>query len=237
MIKNFKNAFGKLSLLVGLFVFIIITCKNYTKEKSLMDVPYERIADHPIDEQFIERRSLRAMSGEDIEHEKLLSLFEASRWSPSSFNDQPWSFVYAHKDTPAWHAIFESLVDFNKSWAINAGALIVIASRTVFDPNSNAGKNGLGNQPSATHSFDTGAAWMSLALQGQSLGLVVHAMTGFDMEKAAKAIKLPENHVIEAIIAVGKPGPVTRLPNYLQEGEAIPSARKPITEFIHEGSF
>lgn len=237
MLNRFRNIFGKIAVLVGLFVFIVITCKNYTKEKSGMDMPRERKADHPIEAQFIERRSLRAMSGEPVSHQELMSLFEASRWAPSSFNDQPWEFIYAHKGTPAWNALFGSLVDFNKSWAINTGALIAILSRTTFDPASNAGRNGFGGKPSISHSFDTGAAWMSLALQGHALGLVIHAVTGFDMAEARAAIKAPEHYKLEAIIAVGKPGSVEQLPNYLQEGEEIPSQRKPVTEFIHEGSF
>jgi len=40
--------------------------------------------------------------------------------------------------------------------------------------------------------FDTGAAWMSLALQARKLGLYAHSMAGFDVEKAHKILGVPK---------------------------------------------
>ncbi|MCB1215573.1 MAG: nitroreductase family protein, partial [Deltaproteobacteria bacterium] len=39
---------------------------------------------------FYERWSPRSMSGELLDKEELMSLFEAARWAPSSYNNQPW---------------------------------------------------------------------------------------------------------------------------------------------------
>ena len=58
-------------------------------------------------------------------------------------------------------------------WARNAAALLLFVSKTTFDFNG---------QPSITHSFDTGAAWENLALQGWLKGYVVHGMQGFDSQ-------------------------------------------------------
>ena len=44
---------------------------------------------HPVDELFLDRWSPRAMSGERVSEEELMTLFEAARWAPSSYNNQP----------------------------------------------------------------------------------------------------------------------------------------------------
>lgn len=186
-----------------------------------------RKAEFPVDDVFINRNSPRAMSGEAISHEELLSLFEAARWSASCFNGQPWRFVYAKRDSVHWQRFIDCLVEFNQSWCKNAAALIVLVSKDDFEHN---------NQPNTHHTFDSGAAWQSLALQGSMNGLVVHGMAGFDKEKAAKAVHLPEGHTVEIMIAVGKPGPVDVLPEDMQEKEA-PSQRKPIRELVFDGEF
>jgi nitroreductase len=44
---------------------------------------------HPVHDLVRRRWSLRAFSGRAVEREKLLSVLEAARWAPSSFNAQP----------------------------------------------------------------------------------------------------------------------------------------------------
>ena len=186
----------------------------------------QRKADHQIDELFTKRSSPRAMSGEPVSREELFSLFEAARWAPSSYNNQPWRFVYALKNTPHWENLFNLLVDFNKGWCKNAGVLVVVVSKKTFDHN---------NKPARTHSFDTGAAWENLALQGTLKGWVVHGMEGFDYDKAHKELKIPDDHTIEAMFAVGKHGKKEDLPADIQKMEQL-NDRKKITEFIFEGT-
>ena len=47
---------------------------------------------HPVHEIIAERHSPRCFDGRSINPETLASLFEAARWAPSSFNEQPWRF-------------------------------------------------------------------------------------------------------------------------------------------------
>src|SRR6201984_3247440 len=74
-------------------------------------------ADSPIGSLFLDRWSPRAMSGEEITEEELLTLFEAARWAPSSYNNQPWRILHARRDTPHWPVFFNLLVEFNQGWA------------------------------------------------------------------------------------------------------------------------
>jgi nitroreductase len=187
----------------------------------------KRKARYPIDKLFLDRWSPRAMSGESIAEEELLLLFEAARWAPSSYNNQPWRMLYARRDTEHWSLFFDLLVEFNKTWAKNAAALIVFISKTTFDHNG---------EPAVTHSFDTGAAWENLALQASLKNLVVHGMQGFDYEKAKKALKIPDDFRVEAMAVIGKPGKKEDLPQGLQERET-PNDRRNLSEIAIEGSF
>jgi len=194
---------------------------------SKIDVTDYRKPDYDIDPLFIERWSPRAMSGEEIPESDLMSLFEAARWAPSSYNSQPWRFVYARRNTPHWETLFNLMIDFNKQWAGNAAALVAVISKTTFEHNG---------KPSRTHSFDTGAAWANLALQGARMGLVIHAMSGIDYNNAATSLGVPEGYSVEAMIAIGRPGDSGDLPGDMAESE-LPSGRKPVTDFVFEGKF
>jgi len=186
-----------------------------------------READHQIERIFVDRWSPRAMSGEEISREELMRLFEAARWAPSSFNAQQWRALYARRGTEHWQTFFDLLVDANKTWAKNAAVLVLFISRKFFDYN---------NEPSVTHSYDCGAAWENFALQGFQLGLVVHGMQGFDYERARAELRIPDEFQVEAMAAVGKPGPKEVLPEKLQARES-PNDRRKVAESIFEGPF
>ncbi len=191
-----------------------------------MNVKDYRKTQYDIDALFINRWSPRAMSGGEIDEAALMSLFEAARFAPSSNNNQPWRFVFARRNTPAWAVFFSLLAEGNQVWAKNAAALVVVVSKKTFD----SGK------PSITHSFDAGAAWMGIALMGTIKGLVVHGMQGFDYERARRELNVPDEFAVEAMIAIGQPGRKEELPVYLQERE-FPSSRKNLSEIVMEGQF
>ncbi len=186
-----------------------------------------RNAGHAVDQLFPDRWSPRALSGEPIAEEELMALFEAARWAPSSNNNQPWRILYARRESAHWPLFLDLLVDANRLWAQHAAALLVFISKTTFDHNG---------QPSITHSFDTGAAWQNLALQGFMKGLVVHGMQGFSYSRAKTELHIPDDFQVEAMAAIGRPGRIEDLPENLRQRE-IPSGRKALSEIVCEGSF
>ncbi len=119
------------------------------------------------------------------------------------------------------------MVEFNQGWTKNAAVLLVMISKNTFDHNG---------KPAHTHSYDTGSAWMSLALEGTSRGLVVHGMEGFDYDKARKVLGIPDDYTVEAMAAIGKRAPKETLAPELQKREA-PSPRRPLEEIIMKGKF
>jgi nitroreductase len=179
---------------------------------------------HPM---FPSRWSPRAMTGERLEQQELLTLLEAARWAPSCFNAQPWRFAWALKGSAGWQTLFDCLLEGNQRWADKAGALIAVISRTEYEHNG---------KPAPTHAFDAGAAWMSLALQARHLGLVAHGMQGFDSARLRSALAVPEVYFAPAVIAIGYPGNVEDLPDPLGDRE-VPSSRRPLSEIAYADSF
>jgi len=146
------------------------------------------------------------------------------KYQRTSNNNQPWRLLYARRNTEQWPLFFNLLTDSNKIWAKNSSILLLIVSKNTFD-------NG---QPSRTHSYDTGAAWENLALQGNLRGYVVHGMQGFDYELVRSSLNIPDGFTVEAMAAIGIPGNKKDLPDYLQECES-PNDRRKLTETICEG--
>jgi nitroreductase len=194
---------------------------------GIMETINNRMPEYPVNPIFPQRWSPRAMSGEDLREEELFSLFEAARWAPSSYNNQPWRFLYVRRNTPAWALFFDLLAEPNKVWCKNAAVLVVVISKTTFDHNG---------KPSRTHSYDAGAAWGYLALQGSMNNLVVHGMQGFDYQKAKELLEIPDDYQVEAMAAIGRPGRKEDLPEEVQKRE-FPSDRKKIAEITFEGKF
>jgi nitroreductase len=186
-----------------------------------------RKPDHPVEPLFVARWSPRAMSSEPLTHEEMLTLFEAARWAPSTYNEQEWRFLYARRETPQWSVFFDLLVEGNRAWCRQAALLVVILAHKVFS------KNG---KPNPVHLFDSGCAFENLALQGTAMGLVVHGMQGFDFDKARTVLGVPDDYAVAAMFAAGRPGDPKELAQHLQERET-PSDRKPVKQIICEGAF
>ncbi len=189
--------------------------------------PENRSSDYPVNPIILNRWSPRSMTGDDISDNDLFTIFESARWAPSSYNNQPWRFIYAKRNSKEFNKFLSFLIEFNQQWASKAACLVVIVSKNTFDKNQ---------KPSKTHSFDTGAAWENMALQGTSMGFVVHGMEGFDYEMAKRELKIPDGYTIEAMAAIGIRGTLEALPEEMKEREK-PSDRKKFNEIIMMGEF
>ena len=117
---------------------------------------------YPINPLILNRWSPRSMTGETLNDDDIMSLFEAARWAPSSYNNQPWRFIYAKRNTKHWDRFFNLLAEGNKIWAKNAALLVVVIARKNFEFNE---------KPAITHQFDAGSAWENLALEASSRGI------------------------------------------------------------------
>ena len=127
-----------------------------TKQKSAL-------LDHPVSDLIRNRKSTRVYTDEAISKEKIYSLFEATRWAPSSTNEQPWLYLYATRNQPdLWDKFMAPLNEGNKVWVKDAPLLILSLARKVFL------RNGSANYYSM---YDLGGANALLAVQAVELGL------------------------------------------------------------------
>ncbi len=184
---------------------------------------------HPISNLISKRRSVRSYSPNKIEQEKINSLFEATRWAPSSTNEQPWTYVYATKDqSQLWNKIFDALNEGNKIWAKDAPLLIVSLARKHFTR----------FEGSNDHAFyDLGGANAFLSIQAVELGLQVRQMAGFNQQKLIQNLNIPEVFEVGIVMTVGYPGDAESLPENLKKRELAPRERYIQEEFVHNKAF
>ena len=80
----------------------------------------------PINDVIAQRWSPRAFDSNHVITEDVIkSLFEAARWAPSCYGDQPWQFVlFQKKDATAWSRALNCLSVGNQNWAMDASILM-----------------------------------------------------------------------------------------------------------------
>jgi nitroreductase len=179
-----------------------------------------RRADWDVDSMFLGRWSPRGFSSEPLSEREIQTLFEAARWAPSCYNEQPWLWVYA--TTPEQRGkLLSCLVSKNQTWAAQAPLLMFVLARRNFRQTGKENRHA---------PFDAGASWMALALQARKLGLYAHAMAGFNQERAYETLGVSkEEFLIMAAVAVGRLGEAAGLPEDLRAMES-PNSRKPHAE-------
>ncbi|MGC1421233.1 MAG: nitroreductase family protein [Terracidiphilus sp.] len=171
----------------------------------------------------LERWSPRAFDDRAISKADLRKIFEAARWAPSSFNEQPWRFVVGERNSETYKKIAEALVPFNQAWAANAPVLVLSVARTRFSHN---------DSPNNYAVHDLGAADGFITLQAASMGIATHQMAGFDQAKAREAFEIPEIYAIGSVMALGYQGDPSSLSEHYQGQEQSPRSRKPLSEMV-----
>ena len=171
-----------------------------------------------------ERYSTVIFSSKKVDEKKLILLFEAARWAPSSFNEQPWRFIVGIKDQDDnYQKILDSLVEANQYWAKYAPVLVI----------SLAKKNStVKNKPNRFAQYDTGMAVGNLLGQATSMGLLVHQMGGYSVEKVRNYFDIDDEFEPMAAMAIGYKGDINLFPDDLKEREAKERYRKPLDEII-----
>ncbi len=125
-------------------------------------------ADHEILDVLANRFSPRSFQDKAVEREKLMSVLEAARWSPSAFNEQPWRFVIGDKqESPENHQrIFDCINEWNQAWAHSAPVLMIVCGSEFL------ARNG---KPNPTYSY----VWMPGNLTGSSVSVSPGATTNY----------------------------------------------------------
>jgi nitroreductase len=178
-------------------------------------------ADVPILDPIRDRWSPVAFSPRTVEPEKIRTLFEAARWAPSSYNEQPWRYVYAQKDDGEARAAIESLLVEGNAWAKNAGFLMVTFAKKTFDRNGKENRHAM---------HDAGCATGYVLLQLSSLGLIGHSMAGFDWQGANVRLGVSDDYIAASMTAIGYHDDSAAAE--LHAREASPRVRNPQSAFV-----
>lgn len=180
-------------------------------------------------ESIASRYSPVSFTEKPVSQEDLNTLLDAARRAPSSYNEQPWRFIYAFKsDSEAFNRMLDTLVDVNREWAQTAPVLMLSVARKRSDVTG-------GDNP--YHFHDTGMAVASMLVQGVSMGIQFHQMGGYDRDKARELLDIPDGFEPVAMMALGYPGDLEKRSPQLQERAKQKSDRHDLSSIVSQGSW
>ncbi len=183
--------------------------------------------DYPVHELIAKRWSPYSFDDRTVPEADLRSLFEAARWAPSSYNEQPWNYIVATKERPEQFAqLLSCLVEGNQVWARYAPVLALGVAKLNFARN---------DKPNRAAIHDLGLAAGNLVTEATARGLVVHQMIGILPDRVREIYAIPEGYEPMTGIAIGYVGDPNRLPDHLKERDRAPRSRKPLREFVFGG--
>lgn len=187
------------------------------------------VTDHPIHTLIAERWSPCGFDARPVPEADLKSLFEAARWAPSSYNEQPWSYLVAVKASKAeYDRLLGCLTEANQEWAKTAPVLALGVVSLQFAANKKTNH-------AAVH--DLGLAAGNLVLEATARGLFVHQMAGILPEKARELYRIPPHYEAWTALAIGYKADLATLPPALRERDMAPRQRKPLREFVFTGAW
>lgn len=181
-------------------------------------------------EDFISNRySPFIFSDRPVSDQELETLFEAARWAPSSFNEQPWRFIYSRREEGrAFQDMVSLLNAANQAWARHAPVLGLSVAKTLFTRNG---------KPNRFAMHDTGLAMGGLLAQATSMGITIHQMGGYSTDMARELLSIPEGFEPVAMFVIGYPGNPAELPEPLRQKAEGPRTRRPLDQTVFKDAF
>lgn len=174
-----------------------------------------------VQEAIAKRRAYRALDPVLIDDEMVRILSEAASLAPSCMNNQPWRFVLVSSEG-ALPELKKTLSKWN-AWAQKASMIVAVCARKEDDCQNPDGRD--------HYMFDTGMATAFLILRATELGLVAHPIAGYDHAASKKALSIPDEFTLIALIIVGRHGSdLTSLSEKQVAQETARPPRKPINE-------
>ncbi len=118
----------------------------------------------------------KSISLQDIE-----LLLEAASRAPSSFNAQPWRFVYGERESTIGEQLFELFLPSNAPWARGACWYVLLGAQELVEVKGEKRVN-------PTAFFDSGAACQNFVLQAVHMGIATAVVGGFDHRRAQELV-------------------------------------------------
>lgn len=186
-------------------------------------------ADHPIHDLLARRYSPYAFGAQDISKSDLQSVFEAARWAPSSFNEQPWRYVVATRnDQSEFDRLLSCLVEGNQAWAKAVPVLALGVTRSTFSRN---------DKPNRVAFHDLGLASAFLVFEAAARGISVHQMAGILPDRARELYAVPAEFEVLTGLALGYALPPDQLPEEWKVRDLAPKTRRPLAQSVFTGAW
>lgn len=196
-----------------------------------MDHVENKAADteYPIHELIVKRWSPRSFAGDPVDRELLRQLFDAARWAPSSYNEQPWRFIIATRETPGEFEKMSSVLnEWNRKWASSAPVLGLTVVKEHFTGNES---------PNRAAEYDLGQAIAYLSIEATRHDLFLHQLGGILPDRARELFHIPDGYAPVTMFALGYLGDPGELPGTLHSSETTPRSRKEIDEIVFRGDW
>lgn len=185
--------------------------------------------EYPIQDVIARRWSPYAFADRSVSPDDVRSLFEAARWAPSSYNEQPWSYIVATRDNPEeFNRVLSCLVEGNQAWAKAAPVLALGCTSLNFTRNG---------QPNAAAVHDLGLASANLCVEATARGLFVHQMIGILPDRAREVFHIPDGVRPLTGLAIGYAADLAGRTDPLSERDRTPRSRKRLAEFVFGGEW
>jgi len=176
------------------------------------------------------RHSPRGFLKKTVSEEDLMKMFDAARWAASSYNGQPWRFIYADKEKnpELYETLLSIMVEFNQAWAKAAPVIMITMARIKYEHNEEVYK----------HSWhDLGLAMGNMSIMAESMGISLHIMGGFDAAKARQLLNIPDKLEPVTMVALGYGGMTGNLPLDIFKMEQVQRERKDIEDIAFSNVF
>src|SRR5262249_2274867 len=168
-----------------------------------------------------------AFADRPVLDDDLRSIFEAARWSASSYNEQPWHYIVATKSNPTdFERLLSCLVQGNQVWA-KAAPVLALGCASL-----NLALNG---RPNAAAEHGRGLASATLTLEATARGLSVHQMIGLLPDKARELYHIPDGVRPLTGLAIGYAADPGVLPENLRGRDLAVWTRRPLAEVVFGG--
>jgi nitroreductase len=200
--------------------------KFIAKQVSGVKIMSEKKAstDYAIHQHLADRWSPYAFDDRPVAVADLCALFEAARWSASSYNEQPWRYIVATQENPdQFHQLLSCLVEGNQVWAKNAPVLVLGIANLKFTHDQSENR-------AAIH--DLGLATGNLVFEATARGLCVHQMIGILPDQARDRFNISNNFEPWTALAIGYIGDPNILSEDLKQRELTPRQRRPLAQFV-----
>jgi nitroreductase len=206
------------------------------------------------DEVVLTRRSVHEYSDESVDAETLDRIFEAVRYTPSSYNLQPWEFLVlqdeesraklqevAYGQEQVTDAPVGIVVLANTDPATHGEAVAADLLRKGYLPNEEAEANlnetfqGMRERPDEENRLwaanSTSLATKALLDAAWNEGLATCPMGGFDADALVDAFDIDEGYDPVMVVTLGYPA------DDASDLENPRKFRREVSEFVHHGSF